>query len=177
MVSARFVKAMAAVTLFNGLLFFAIREEALASEREEEAKKYTEQLRKGKDAKTKIAALKELGTLGQIKKVFITPALPDIYKAVEDKDAGVRAAAAEALGKADEPYSKAGEILVKMLKEDKEDAVKIGALRGLAAMGQSAKAALPAVREVVNSTKGDKKSKLGAAAKDTAKALGAGKKQ
>jgi HEAT repeat protein len=167
---------MAFVALFNGALYLCVREEALASEKEEEAKKYTEQLRKGKDAKSKITALTELGNLAQIKKSFVTDALPDIYKAIEDKDPGVRAAAAVALGKADEPYDKAGEILVKLIKDDKEESVKIGALRGLTAMGQSAKEALPAVRDVVKATAGDKKSNLGKAAKDAALALSGGKK-
>ena len=170
MVANRFVKAIAAVFLFNSILFLCVREETLASEREEEAKKYTEQLRKSKDAKTKITAIIELGKLGQIKQAFIADALPDIYKATEDKDPGVRAAAAEALGKADEPYDKAGVLLVKMLKEDKEDAVKIGAIRGLTAM--RAKEAVPAIREVVKANADNKKSKLGAAAKEALKALG-----
>jgi HEAT repeat protein len=174
--AARFLKAMAFVAIFNGALALCVREEALASEKEEEAKKYTEQLRKGKDAKSKITALQELGNLAQIKKAFITDALPDVYKATQDKDPGVRAAAAEALGKADEPYNKAGEVLVKLIKSDKEDAVKIGALRGLTVMGPGAKDALPTIREVVNATKADKKSKLGGVAKDALKAIGGGKK-
>jgi HEAT repeat protein len=175
--AARFMKAMAFVALFNGALYLCVSAEAIASEREDEAKKYTEQLRKGKDAKSKITALHELGNLAQIKKSLIADALPDVYKAVEDKDAGVRAAAAEALGKADEPYSKAGEILVKLIKNDKEESVKISAIRGLTVMGQNAKDALPAIRDVVSATKDDKKSKLGAAAKDALKAIGGGKKQ
>ena len=175
MASSRFVRAMCALALFNGVLWMSTAEDALASEREEEAKKYTEQLRKSKDAKTKVKALQELGSLAQMKKSLITDALPDVYKAAEDKDAGVRAAAAETLGKADEPYSKAGPILVKMLKEEKDEAVKIGALRGLTAMGTTAKDSAPAVREIVKATMGDKKSKLGVAAKDTLKAIGAGK--
>jgi HEAT repeat protein len=174
--AARFLKAMACIALFNGALFLCVREEALASEKEEDAKKYTEQLRKGKDTKSKITALQELGNLAQIKKALVADALPDIYKSTEDKDPGVRAAAAEALGKADEPYSKAGETLVKMVKDDKEDSVKIGALRGLTVMGQSAKEAIPTIRDVVNATKNDKKSKLGGAAKDALKAIGGGKK-
>jgi HEAT repeat protein len=165
----RFAKAMALVALFNGALYLCVREEALASEKEEEAKKYTEQLRRGKDAKAKITALQELGTLGQIKKSFIAAALPDIYKAVDDKDAGVRAAAAETLGKADEPYEKAGDILVKLLKEDKDDAVKIGALSGLSAMRENAKGALPTIRDIAKNA--DKKSKLGQAATAAAKAI------
>ncbi|MBN9117831.1 MAG: HEAT repeat domain-containing protein [Planctomycetes bacterium] len=173
--ATRFLKAMAFVALFNGALYLCVREEAIASEKEDDAKKYTEQLRKGKDTKSKITALQELGNLAQIKKSLVADALPDIYKAVQDKDPGVRAAAAEALGKADEPYDKAGAILVKLIKEDKEDSVKIGALHGLTVMGSSAKDALPAIRDVVKATAGDKKSKLGAAAKNAALAI-SGKK-
>jgi HEAT repeat protein len=172
MVAARFVHAMAFVALFNGVLYLCLRQEAAASEREEEARKYTEQLRKGKDARSRITALQELGTLAQIKKSLIAPALPDIYKAVEDKDPGVRAAAAETLGKADEPVEKSVPLLIKMLKEDKDDSVKIGAARGLSAMGNSAKEALPTLRQIVKSTSSDKKSKLGKAAKNAVKAIG-----
>jgi HEAT repeat protein len=168
--AVRFAKAMAMVALFNGALYLCVREEVLAGEKAEEAKKYTEQLRKGKDAKAKITALQELGALGQIKKSFITDALPDIYKAVEDKDPGVRAAAAEALGKADEPYEKVGDVLVKVLKQDKEDSVKIGALKGLSAMRDSAKGALPAIRDIIKNA--DKKSNLAKAAIAANKAIG-----
>ena len=89
--AVKFVKALALVALFNGALYLCVREEAIAGEREEEAKKYTEQLRKGKDAKAKVTALQELGRLAQIKKSLVADALPDIYKAVQDKEAGVRA--------------------------------------------------------------------------------------
>lgn len=175
--AARFAKALSAIVLFNSVLFLCVREDALGGEREDDAKKYTAQLRKGgKNPQTKIKALQELGTLAQIKKSLIADALPDVYKATEDKDPGIRAAAAECLGKADEPYDKAGPVLVKLLKEDKEESVKIGALRGLSAMGMSAKDALPTVRGIVKDNAGNKKSKLGLAAKDTVKAIGGGKK-
>lgn len=172
--ATRFVRALALVALFNGALYLCVREEAIAGEKEEEAKRYTEQLRKSKDAKAKVTALQELGRLAQIKKGLITDALPDVYKAIEDKDASVRAAAAEALGKADEPYDKAGELLVKLLKDDKDDAVKIGALKGLTVMGSNAKNALPTIRDVAKSA--EKKSKLATTATAAVKAIGGGKK-
>ena len=174
---ARFVKAMCAVALFNGALFLCLKEEAIAGEKDDLAKKYTEELRKGKDAKTRVTALQELGALAQIKKSLAKDALPDIYKALEDKDAGVRAAAAETLGKADEPYDKAGAPLIKLLKDDKDEAVKIGAAKGLAAMGAAAKEALPTLREIQKANAADKKSKLGIAAKDAViGSIGGGKK-
>lgn len=173
--ASRFAKAMAAVVLFNGALFLCAQANVLAGEREDEAKRYAQQLRTTKDSKAKVKALTELGALAQIKKSFIAEALPDVYKATEDKDPAVRAAAAEALGKAAEPFSKAGEILVKLLKDEKDESVKIGALRGLAVMREEAKEALPAIREIQKATAGDKKSKLGDAAKAAATAIGGGK--
>jgi len=164
------MKAMAAVALFNGLLFLTMYQEVIASEREEEAKKYTEQLRKSKDTKTKIKALQGLGELGQIKKSLIAEALPDIYKAVEDKDPGVRAAAAETLGKADEPAEKAMPLLMKILKDDKDEGAKIGAINGLVALGSNAKEALPTLRQIAKDS--DKQSKLGKAAKNALKSIG-----
>ena len=177
MISSRFGRSMAAVALVNGVLALCVVGLVEAGEREEMAKKYAEQLRKGKDAKTRVKALQGLGELAQVKKSLVADALPDIYKAAEDKDPAVRAAAAETLGKADEPYGKAGPVLGKMLKEEKDANGKIGALRGLTAMGASAKDSAPAIREIVRETKGDKKSKLGVAAKDALKAVAGGKKQ
>ena len=174
--AGRFVRAMCAIALFNGALYLCVREDALAGEKDDLARKYTEELHKSKDAKARIRALQGLGELAQIKKSLAQDALPDIYKAAADKDAGVRAAAAEALGKADEPYDKAGDILVKLVKEDKDEAVKIAAIRGLNAMGGTAKSALPTLREIMKDTKGDKKSKLGAAAKDAVKSISGPKK-
>lgn len=174
--SSRLVKALCAIALFNGALFLCVKDAAFAGEKDDLAKRYTEELRKAKDAKTKITALQELGTLAQLRKSLAKDALPDIYKAAEDKDPGVRAAAAEALGKCDEPYEKAGDILVKLLKDDKEEGVKIGAAKGLAAMGPSAKGALPALREVAKAEAGDKKSKLGAAVKSAVQVIGGTKK-
>ena len=107
MATARFVKALAAVALFNGVLFLCVCEEALAANNEADAKKYTKDLKKGKDAKVKITALQELGKLAAIQKSLVANALPEIYKALEDKDAGVRAAAAKCLGACDEPADKA----------------------------------------------------------------------
>jgi HEAT repeat protein len=172
----RFVKALCAVALFNGALFLCLKEEALAGEKEDQAKKYTEELRKSKDAKVRVNALQELGNLAQIKKSLAKDATPDIYEALKDKEAGVRAAAAEALGKTDPEYKDAGALLVKLLKEDKEEGVKIGAMKGLAAMGANAKDALPAIREIQKANAGDKKSKLGAAAKTAITSISGAKK-
>ncbi|MCI0702492.1 MAG: HEAT repeat domain-containing protein [Planctomycetia bacterium] len=169
MCSPKFVKAMATLALLTGVLHLSMTPVVIASEREEEAKKYTEQLRKGKDAKSKIQALQQLGTLAQIKKSLVAEALPDIYKALEDKDPGVRAAAGEALGKADEPADKAVPLLVKILKDDKDVGAKIGAMKGLSAMGSNAKSAAPTLRQLLKES--DKKSKIFKSAQITLKAI------
>jgi HEAT repeat protein len=165
-----FAKALAAAALFNGMLFVCVSMDLIAADREEEARKYAEDLRRGKTAKVKITALQELGNLAAIQKSLVTPALPDIYKALEDKDAGIRAAAAHCLGQCDEPVEKSVPLLMKMLKDEKEDeAVRIGAARGLASMGPSAKDALPTLGMIAKNA--DKKSKLGKEVKQAAKAI------
>jgi HEAT repeat protein len=166
MAATRFAKSLAAVALFNGALYLSLPSEALAGP-EKDAIRYTAELKTGKDAKTKINALHELGKLAAIMKSYVTDALPDIYKGLDDKDAGVRAAAAEALGACDEPADKAVPALTKLLKDDKEDSVKIGAAKGLMSMGSNAKAAVPALREYA----ADKKSKVGNAAQAALKAI------
>jgi HEAT repeat protein len=169
MIPARFVKALAAVALFNGILLVCLQVDLAAADRQEEARRYTEDLRKGKNSKVKITALKELGNLAALQKSLAEPALPDIYKALEDKEPGIRAAAAQCLGQCDEPVSKAVPLLMKMLKNEKEDeVVRIGAARGLACMGPSAKAAVPTLNALIKS---NKKSPLGKEANKARKAI------
>lgn len=163
---ARFAKALAAVALFNGVLYLGTAPEAHASN-DEDAKKYTKDLKTSKDAKVRVAALNELGRLAAIMTSYAGDALPSIYAALEDKDAGVRAAAAACLGACDQPADKAIPALVKILKDDKEESAKIGALKGLTAMGTAAKTALPEIRKLT----ADKKSALGKAAQQAAKAI------
>ena len=73
-------------------LYMCVREDALASvKKEEEAKKYTEQLRKSKDAKTKITALQELEAPMRTDQEVVhrrRGALPDVYKAVGGQGRG-----------------------------------------------------------------------------------------
>jgi HEAT repeat protein len=174
MATPRFAKALASIALFNSILFVCVREDLIAADKVAEAKRYVDDLRHAKTAKVRITALQELGKLAAVQKSLAADALPDIYKALDDKDAGVRAAAAQCLGQCDEPIEKAVPALLKMLKDDKEDdKVRIGAARGLASMGSSAKEALPALRTIAKNS--DKKSPLGKAAKEAQKAI-AGKK-
>jgi HEAT repeat protein len=168
MPAARFIKAMSAIALFNGVLYFSLIPEIASANNEEDAKKYAQDLRKGKDAKVKVAALNELGKLAALQKSLVADALPDIYKALEDKDAKIRAAAAQCLGSCDEPLDKALPALLKILKDDKEDDVaRIGATKGLASMGTGAKGAVPTLRDLAK----DKTSQVGKAAKSALKAI------
>ena len=74
--------------------------------------------------------------------------MPDIVKALDDKDPKVRAEAAHTLGAID-PEDKATVVskLVKMLKDEKDLVVKEGAALGLGAMGSAAKDALGPLRD------------------------------
>ena len=169
MILPRFAKSMAAVALFNGALLLVVSEEASAQIKSVEARKATESLMTAKDAKTKIAALDELGRLGSIQKALAKDAVPKMFELLKDSDAGVRAAAASALGRAGADASKAVPALVELLKKDADEKVKIGATRGLAAMGPEAKEAGPPLREIVKAA--DKKSALGKAAGDALKSI------
>ena len=159
MQAARFAYALAAVCLVNGILYLCVSQEAIAQGKLAEAKKYTAELKSAKDAKTKVTALTELGKLGQIMNSLAEDAMPDILKALEDKDATVRAAAAQCLGKCGPDPEKAVPALVKILTEDKNEDAKIGAAKGLASRGVAAKAAADDLRKVIKDA--DKKSALG----------------
>ncbi|MBA4190366.1 MAG: hypothetical protein C0467_20455 [Planctomycetaceae bacterium] len=166
MATARFVKALAAVAMFNGVLYLSLSPEARASN-ESDARRYTQELKSGKDAKTKINALNELGKLAAIMKSYVETALPDIYKSLDDKDAGIRAAAAQAIGACDEPAEKVVPALMKILKDDKDDSAKIGAVKGLTSVGPSAKDAIPLLRMIAD----DKKSTVAPQAQAAIRAI------
>ncbi len=138
--------------------------------KEDEAKEATRILKTSKDTAAKIQAAIDIGKLGLIKKSFATEAIPYLMTACKDKEAKLRSAAAEALGKVDPPEdSKAVELLTDMVKNDKSPEVQVSAARGLAAMGPSAKEALPTLREIAS--KEDKKSKLSREVKMAAQAI------
>lgn len=142
-----------------------------AAGKAEEAKKHLETLKTSKDAKKKAEALTELGKLGQIMKSLAEPAIPDMMKALEDKDATIRKAAAEAIGKCDPDPKEVVPVLVKMMKEDKDEGVQLGAIHGLASMTDKAKDAMPDLREIVKTNKADQKSKTGRAAQDALRSI------
>jgi hypothetical protein len=166
MPTTRVIKAFAAVLLFNAALYLSLPSEAQAGP-EKDAARYTAELKSAKDAKTKANALLELGKLAAIMKSYVKAALPEMYKCLDDKDASVRAAAAQALGACDEPTEKVMPALLKVLKDDKDDTAKVGAMKGLGAMGPNAKDAMPILRTIAD----DKKSKIAGEAQAALRAI------
>lgn len=157
MLFQRYAKAVALFLLIAG--FVGIGAPMLvAASKESDAKKAAEDLKKSKDVKVKIAALEKLGELGQIQYSYAEPAIPEMLKALEDKDAGVRAAAAKAVGQAGSEDPDTVPNLVKLLKSDKEESVKIAAAEGLGLLGTKAKDAVNDLRSAAKDA--DKKSKL-----------------
>jgi HEAT repeat protein len=132
-----------------GLLLAAASARA---DRADDAARYTEELKSTKDVKKKITAIEEIGKLASVRKSYGKDAIPYIMDACKDRDAKLRAVAAEALGKAyaGDDDDKVVSLLTDMLKSDKDDPVKFAAARGLAAMGPRAKSALPTMREIMN---------------------------
>ena len=153
----RRAKGLSSLALAGGLYVLATGGELLAASKEAEAKKYHEMLKAAKDAKGKVVALDELGKLGQISRDLTEKALPDMMKALKDKDAGVRASAAEAVGKCDPDPADAVPALVDLLNNDKDEKVKLAAINGLALMGEKAKDAADPLKDVQKAN--DKKSK------------------
>jgi HEAT repeat protein len=138
--------SVAALTL--GLLALAAPDAVEAAGKADDAKKYTEQLKTTKDAKKKAEALTELGKIAQLTKSLVQDAVPYIKDALKDKSDEVRAAAARAYGRTGPDPKEAVPLLVGMMKEEKNEAVKAGAVYGLAAMGTDAKEAYKDIREL-----------------------------
>ena len=80
------------------------------------------------------------------------PALAPLLDALKDNSGGVREAAALAVGRLDEP-AEAVPALTKLIKDDKELAVRVAAARGLGQMGSAAKDAIPTLRDVWSTAK------------------------
>ncbi len=131
-------------TIVVGLVFSAMVSPCLADKKDDVARLMKEL--KAKDAKTRIGAAEELGHIGQIKKSLTEPAVPGLIDALHDSDAGVRKAAANALGKVDPDVQLAVPALTDALK-DKASLVRQAAAGALGLIGPDAKDAIPALRE------------------------------
>ena len=149
----RSVRVLASTMLAAGLFTITTSSQVVAGSKDDEAKKYTEQLKSTKDTKEKIKAIEKLGALAQINKKLGADALPDIKAALKDKDAGIRNAAAKAYGQCDPDDLNAVSSLIDILKNDADESVKLSAALGLAAMGEKAKDALPALKIALTNAK------------------------
>src|SRR5438128_187054 len=107
---------------------------AAPTKEEADAAKFAAQLKSSSKPADKVMALKELGRLGAISTGLTKDAVPDIIKALDDKDAKVRTQAAHTIGLIDPPNkSEIVAKLTKMLKEEKDEPVREGVAQGLGA--------------------------------------------
>lgn len=174
MTARRVCKSLAAALLGLGLVGFLVPSALEAAGKQEEAKKYTEQLKTAKDAKKKVEALEELGKLAQVMRSLVSSAVPDIKESLKDKNADVRAAAAYAYGRTGPDPKEAVPTLVQMLKEDSAESVKMAAAKGLGAMGPDAKEAVKDLNAVIQEERKKdmkKQTQLGRTAGDARRAI------
>src|SRR5262249_7747318 len=93
-------------------------------------------------------AAEDLGELGAVHAPSVKDAVGPLIEAIaEDKDAGVRKAAATAVGKIGSDADKAVPALMEALK-DKALEVKFAAIASLGRFGDQARAAVPPLREI-----------------------------
>ena len=152
---SRFVLAAVAVGLVLGGSVRADNKENI-----EAAKNAIATLGKTKDVKERAAAIAKLGNVaaaGQFEAV--KPGIPKVVEGLDDKDAGVRAAAATAVGQigpddTDTVVTKLAELL-----KDKDDKVKENAVKALGSFGEKASSAKKALQDAKKEN-GDPKSKF-----------------
>lgn len=143
---------------------------ALAETREEKAQRYIKQL-DAKDAKSRASAAEELGRLCELKSAYGKPALKTLIKLFDDKDTSVRAAAAGCACRINEPKEVVPAV-IKLLKDEKEDRVKIAAVTGLAIIGEPAREALPLIRDMAQDARSKKNNRLAQACRTATESIG-----
>lgn len=133
-----------------------------AESKDEQMAQHIRNLR-SEDAKTRKNAADGIGKIAQVKASIAKPALQPLIESLEDSASTVRAAAASALSKLDEPRE-AVPALIRVVKDDKDTPVRIAAATGLGLMGESAREAIPALRAVSRDAKTDEQKRLARAA-------------
>jgi HEAT repeat protein len=131
---------------------------AWADSREEKVARYIKDL-ESSNAKARADAAKEIGNIAAIKASYARPAVEPMLKLLKDKEANVRAAAAEALGKVDSPKDTV-KPLMELLKGDEAMIVKVAAATGLGLVGEPAKEAVRLLRETAQAARQDKNMRL-----------------
>ncbi len=149
---------------------FAVAAGAAEAGKKEEAAKHLAELKsKTATPAQKATALEELGKIGQVQKPLVAEATPVMIELLDSKDATIRAAAAKAVGQVDPDPKEVLPKLTKLMNDDKVEAVRLGAIAGIAAMGDGAKPALPDLRKLAK--EGDGKSKVSRAAMTAVRGL------
>lgn len=126
-----------------------------------------------KDAKERLAALRNIARIGRLRASYAKDAVdPLILLVQKEPDAKVRAEAALSLGAIDPENKEAVVTLIAVLKDEKtEKGVRTACITALGTMGAKSKDAIPALKEVQALAKKDKDKKLGKAAKGALKSI------
>ena len=157
------------------LLVMCMTIEGGGSPKKEDMPKYLKMLQTSQSAKDRATAAEMIGKRGAINVNDVKDALEPLKTSVQkDVDAGVRKAAATALGAIGPDPEETVPILADVVKKDKSLDVKLAAVQALAEFGPNAKSALPAIRELQSQQKDNKKA---AAVIKTAVQAIAGKKK
>lgn len=140
-----------------------------ADSKDEQVAQHIKNLR-ADDAKARKNAADGIGKIAQVKASAAKPALLPLIEALEDSDPKVRAAAAAALSKLDEPKD-AVPALIRVFKDDKEMPVRIAAATGLGLIGEPAREAVPTLRAAMKDAKSEEQKRLARAAGEAARQI------
>ena len=142
------------------LLTMCLTLEGGGTVKKEDVPKYLKMLQTSQSAKDRTTAAEMLGKRGSINVNDVKDAMDPLKTSVQkDIDAGVRKAAATALGAIGAEPEETVPLLTDVLKKDKSLDVKLAAVQALATFGPDAKSALPAIRELAAQQKDNKKVK------------------
>jgi HEAT repeat protein len=129
-----------------------------AAPKKEDIPKYLKALQTSKDAKERATAASMIGRRGAVNVGDVKDAVEPLKERVQsDADAGVRKAAATALGQIGPEPATTVPLLTEVVQKDKSLDVKLAAVEALTQFGPNAKSALPAIRKLLGATKDNKK--------------------
>jgi HEAT repeat protein len=121
----------------------------LVAARPEEVPKLIETLKSSTAAaKDRAVAAERIGLRGMVNYMDVEPAVPPLQKALTDREALVRKAAATALGNIHPEAKDTVPLLTGVVKNDKAMDVKLAAVVALGQFGGEARSAVPALREL-----------------------------
>jgi HEAT repeat protein len=129
-----------------------------AESKDDEVARYIRNLKASEPAMRKSAA-EGIGKVAQIKASAAKPALQPLIEALADPSPTVRAAVANTLAKLDEP-KQVVPVLIKVVKEDTDNSVRMAAATGLGLIGEPAREAVPALRALMRDAKSDEQKRM-----------------